>query len=85
MNFMNRRISTVLAILIAGGSLMMSCHGDGSKSKKDDFAIPDLSVRTIMSDTNYFSTLSICYRGKIKRLKKTITWCPTARPSELWT
>lgn len=38
---MNRRISTVLAILIAGGSLMMSCHGDGSKSKKDDFAIPD--------------------------------------------
>lgn len=39
---MNKRISTVLAILIAGGSLLMvNCNGDGSKSKKDDFAIPD--------------------------------------------
>jgi hypothetical protein len=40
---MNRKISTVLAILIAGGSLLMvNCQGDGSKAKKtDDFAIPD--------------------------------------------
>ena len=39
---MNRKISTVLAILIAGGSLLMvNCNGDGSKAKKDDFSIPD--------------------------------------------
>ena len=39
---MNRKFSTVFAILIAGSSLLMvNCQGDGSKAKKDDFAIPD--------------------------------------------
>jgi len=38
---MNRKITTLLAILIAGGSLLMvDCSGNGSK-KPDDFAIPD--------------------------------------------
>lgn len=39
---MNRRISTVLAILIAGGSLLMvNCHGDNKSKTSDDFNIPD--------------------------------------------
>ena len=39
---MNRKILTVLAILIAGSSLLMNCQSDGNKAKKNDaFDIPD--------------------------------------------
>ena len=39
---MNRKITTVLAILIAGGSMLMNCQSDGNKAKKNDaFDIPD--------------------------------------------
>jgi hypothetical protein len=39
---MNRKISTVFAILIAGGSLLMvNCQGDNKPKTSDDFAIPD--------------------------------------------
>lgn len=42
---MNRKVSTLIAVFIAGSSLLMvNCQGDGnnsSKLKKDDFAIPD--------------------------------------------
>ena len=38
---MNRKITTLLSILIAGSSLLMiDCSGNGSK-KTDDMSIPD--------------------------------------------
>ena len=41
-SFMNRKISIVFSILIAGSSLLMvNCQGDNKSKKADDFTIPD--------------------------------------------